>query len=130
MRYKILLSFLLIPSLLMAQCENAIHLLPGATNDGCERVGLSVPYEKQIRTIVEKFTIQQAINQAQADLISATKASLAACSDDRALIKADDDRERTAYDKERARTRWDFWGGVIAGFGAALLGAYIVKSVK
>ena len=110
-----------------AGCPNAIRLLPGAQNDTCERIGLSVDYDVTVRKQLVEGDYNKQLVQQQKQLLDLKDLQIADHEKEEGVLKDEVQRERSALDAERARAKLDFWIGAAAGVLTVVLSAWVVK---
>ena len=124
------LSALLIVSMTsqyaMADCPNAIRLKVGDTVKDCERIGLSVEYDQQVREDLVRGDFNKEITEEQKKIISLKDLQIKDTQDQKDLYKADALREREALDKERERSKMGFWVGLGAGIVLTVLSGWAI----
>ena len=126
---SIIIASLLSGQLALADCPNAVTLHVGDKVADCDRIGLSIAFEKGMRKDLIESDFNKKIVEEQAKIIDLKDLSIKQSNEQSTLWKEEATRERDAYDKERSRTNTSFWFGMGLGILVILGGAYAVKSV-
>lgn len=126
---KILIVSLITVNIAQAECPNVVTLNIGDSVKDCNRIGLSVDYEKRIRKELHENEYNKRLLEEQNKLIELKDLKSTELEKQSNLWKSDALREREALDKERNKPNYGFWGGLVLGIGVVVLGAWSIKQV-
>ena len=126
---KILIVSIITVNIAQAECPNAVTLNVGDSVKDCNRIGLSVDYEKRIRKELHENEYNKRLLEEQNKLIELKDLKSTELEKQSNLWKSDALREREALDKERNKPNYGFWGGLVLGIGVIVLGAWSIKQV-
>lgn len=126
---KILIVSIITVNIAQAECPNVVTLNIGDSVKDCNRIGLSVDYEKRIRKELHENEYNKRLLEEQNKLIELKDLKSTELEKQSNLWKSDALREREALDKERNKPNYGFWGGLVLGIGVVVLGAWSIKQV-
>lgn len=115
---------LMVPPPLFGECPNAVRLKVGDVVRDCERIGLSVPEELEVRKTLKAAETDREYIEGQAKLLTLKDLTISTLKEESTLYKADSVRERTDSDRLREQGQTKFLIGVGVGVLTMLVAAW------
>lgn len=130
----ILLNFIIIASLTylpaFAKCPNAVRLNVGDAVVDCDRIGLSLEYDKQVRTELIEGSKNKQIMEKQTELLTIKDLIIDESKDRAGLWEKEAARVRKENDELRSGSDWKWWVGIFTGIGLTVLSGWAIGQVK
>ena len=126
---KFLFALLIAPAMALGDCPNAVYLNIGDKVLDCPRIGLSEPYDVQVRADLVKGDYNSKLVTQYEGLLKIKDQILESKDKQITLFRTEVDRSYLALDQERSRTKTDFWVGLAAGIGIILISAVVIEKV-
>lgn len=128
----ILMSFNILladPSPTPSTCPNAVVLHKGDSVKDCDRIGLSVNYDKQVRQDLVEGDFNKKLNQINKQIQDAQEDRYNKLAEQSKLWQDQAVQERDNYTKEREVASRNIWIGIGVGVLMTILTGFMVKQV-
>jgi hypothetical protein len=124
---KIVSTILLLCFTLRAlSCENAVNLNKGDTVKDCDRVGLSVEYNKKVMKDLVEGDYNKKIIEEQRKIIELKDLSMELSRKQSDMWKEESYRNRSSLDHERGKVSKSLWIGVSLGILMTVAAGYAI----